>query len=231
MQYNIKGTVINSHNAAKPHSQSSREVVDCLIDVGTVRSILDLGCGKLRYSSHLIKISSNICFVDSKIQLERVQTIKGERCSVKEYVGKYYPESKCVALEDIEDLQENFDLVFCSNVLSAIPCENTLNETMSIIFRALSDYGKALIVNQHRSSYFKKFEQGVPHLYGYLHKGRRGTSYYGIIDKDAIYDLASCHSFNAETWVKGDRTFAYLSKHANKAFKRNKNRWLFLVPD
>jgi 2-polyprenyl-3-methyl-5-hydroxy-6-metoxy-1,4-benzoquinol methylase len=214
MKYNINGKVINSHNAAKPHSQSAKGVVDCLDEIGPVKSILDFGCGKLRYSSYLSEISSNLCFVDSKVQLERKQTIKGERSSVIEYVNSHYPKSRCIALENIEELNETFDLIFCSNVLSAIPCKSALNETMAYIFKLLSSSGKALIVNQHRSSYFKKFEKGDPHLYGYLHQGRRGTSYYGIINKDAILELAIAHNLNPEIWVKDDRTFAYLSKDA-----------------
>jgi 2-polyprenyl-3-methyl-5-hydroxy-6-metoxy-1,4-benzoquinol methylase len=221
MQYNINGKVINSHNAAKPHSQSAKGVVECLNDVGPVKSILDFGCGKLRYSSYLSEISRDLCFVDSKVQLERVQTIKGERSSVIDYVDNHYPKSRCVALENIEKLHETFDLIFCSNVLSAIPCKNTLNETMASIFKLLSSSGTALIVNQHRSSYFKKFEEGDPHLYGYLHQGRRGTSYYGIINKDAILELATTHNLNAEIWVKGDRTFAYLSKYANNKINKD----------
>ncbi|HHQ4940778.1 methyltransferase domain-containing protein [Aeromonas allosaccharophila] len=217
MHYKIKGHNIKSHNAAKPHTQSSRQVIEELEEIVMTGKILDLGCGKLRYSDYLCEISQNICFADSRIQLERMQVIKGVRCSVQEYVTKKYPLSRCVAIEDIQDIDDQFDFIFCSNVLSAIPCEKALHTTMSIIYSLLSDSGKALIVNQHRSSYFKKFEMGRPHLYGYLYKGNRGSSYYGIIDKSTIENLSREHGFSTEAFVRGDLTFAYLTKNANKA--------------
>ncbi|RTE66124.1 class I SAM-dependent methyltransferase [Amphritea opalescens] len=220
MHYKIEGHSIQSHNAAKPHTQTSRQVLEELENIAVSGQILDLGCGKLRYSDHLCEISQNICFADSRIQLERMQVIKGIRCSVQEYVEKNYPLSRCVAIEDIQELNDQFDFIFCSNVLSAIPCEQTLNTTMSIIYRLLSDSGKALVVNQHRSSYFKKFEMGRPHLHGYLYKGNRGSSYYGIIDKSTIKNLSRKHGFSTDVFVRGDRTFAYLTKMLTKPVKR-----------
>lgn len=221
MHYKINGHNIKSHNAAKPHTQSSRQVIEELEEIVVTGQILDLGCGKLRYSDYLCELSQNICFADSRVQLERMQVIKGIRCSVQEYVAKNYPLSRCVAIEDIKEVNDQFDFIFCSNVLFAIPCEETLNATMLIIYRLLSDSGKALIVNQHRSSYFKKFEMGRPHLHGYLYKGNRGSSYYGIIDKSTIENLSRKHGFTTEAFVRGGRTFAYLTKDANKSRQKD----------
>jgi 2-polyprenyl-3-methyl-5-hydroxy-6-metoxy-1,4-benzoquinol methylase len=221
MHYKIKGHSIKSHNAAKPHTQSSRQVIEELTGIDVTGPILDLGCGKLRYSDYLHKLSKNICFSDSRIQLERMQVIKGIRCSVQEYVVKNYPSSKCIAIEYIQEVSDKFNFIFCSNVLSAIPCEKTLDTTMSVIYSLLSDSGRALIVNQHRSSYFKKFEMGRPHLYGYLYKGKRGSSYYGIIDKTTIEGLSRRHGFSIKAFVRGDRTYAYLTKNANKARQKD----------
>ncbi|MEC8965042.1 MAG: class I SAM-dependent methyltransferase [Pseudomonadota bacterium] len=212
MNYKINGNCILSHNAAKPHSQVCKVVLEELRSLTGISSILDIGCGKLRYSEHLYDISKRICFADSKIQLERIQTIKGKKCSVKEYVAHHYPESKTVDVEDFDELTETFDFVFCSNVLSAIPCEKTLNSTIRRIKECLSATGQALVVNQHRSSYFKKFESGKPHLHGYLYSGKRGTSYYGIITKEVIDSLSKKHGLIANSFVKGDRTFAYLKR-------------------
>ncbi len=219
MHYRVKNHDINSQNAAKPHSQTSKQVVKEL-SIIKAKSILDLGCGKLRYSDYLYKISENICFSDSKLQLERLQKIKGEHSTVKEYVAQNYPSSKCVPIEDIQKVKDTYDLIFCSNVLSAIPCEITLNKTMLIIYNLLSDSGKALIVNQHRSSYFKKFEAGEPHLHGYLYEGKRGSSYYGIIDKATIEGLAEKQGFSIDAFVKGDQTFAFLTKHIGVKTRR-----------
>lgn len=221
MNYNIKGHRIRSQNAAKPHTQASKQVIDVLNSIANVESILDLGCGKLRYSDHLQRISKNICFSDSKIQLERLQVIKGINCSVKDYVMKNYPSSKCIAIEDIHSLSDKFDFIFCSNVLSAIPCEVTLNRTMSTIYNLLSDSGRALIVNQHRSSYFRKFKLGEPHLHGYLYEGKKGSSYYGIIDKLTIESLAIKHCFYIDSFIKEDRTFALLTKRTNNTSQQN----------
>ena len=136
MHYKIKGHDIKSHNAAKPHTQTSRHVIEELDSMVVTGSILDLGCGKLRYSDSLYKLSQKVCFSDSRVQLERLQEIKGVRCSIQEYVAKNYPLSKCIAIEEVND---TFDLIFCSNVLSAIPCEKALDTTMSTIYNLLSD--------------------------------------------------------------------------------------------
>lgn len=215
MHYKINDHEIKSHNAAKPHTLGSKEVINELKNICTKGPIMDFGCGKLRYSDHLIRLSSSVFFVDSRIQIERHQKIKDTHCSVKEYVAENYPSSKCSAVEDIRELEDKFEFIFCSNVLSAIPCEKTLDATMSSIHNLLSDTGKALIVNQHRSSYFKKFEQGKRHLHGYLYKGNKGSSYYGIIDKPTIENLSRKHGFSVNAFARGDRTFAYLTKSTN----------------
>ena len=49
---------------------------------------------------------------------------------------------------------------FCANVLSAIPCESTIQgKVLSAIRELLKSDGEALIVNQYKSSYFKEVRE------------------------------------------------------------------------
>ncbi|WP_067588049.1 hypothetical protein [Endozoicomonas ascidiicola] len=93
MRYEISGRLLKSENAAKPHVQKSGAVANYLLSHDSKANILDYGCGKLRYSDILIKLSDNITFVDSEIQLSREQVVRGVKTTVREYISKNYKKS------------------------------------------------------------------------------------------------------------------------------------------
>lgn len=189
MQYKLSNVLIKTENAAKPHSQQSQHVYKYLLSKTPNQKILDFGCGKLRYSDILTKSSKSVTFADSEIQLSRIQVVRGVKTSVKEYINSNYPSSSYVPVEKIAELDEKFDLITCINVLSAIPCERKLKQAIKDIRQLLSSGGIAIFINQHKSSYFKKYEKGIKHLYGYLYKTRSNYSYYGLMTKDVVEKL------------------------------------------
>lgn len=208
MQYNISGKLIKSENTAKPYTQQSRVVLEYLHSQVDARSILDFGCGKLRYSDVIINLCNNVTFVDSKVQLSRIQTVRGEKTSVKDYVNKYHPNCEVVAFEDLDGHSKQYDLITCINVLSAIPCKKTIRTVLSHISRLLSKNGKAIFVNQHRNSYFKKYKAGKRHLYGYIYNSYNCVSYYGILNPEDMKVLLTESGFQIlEAWQVGGINF------------------------
>ena len=189
MHYKVSGNIIKSENAAKPYMQKSKHVFHYLKSQDKVDRSLDFGCGKLRYSDALVSMSKKVTFVDSNIQLSREQIIRGERTTVKDYVLKHYPHCNVVPYEDNESHIAEYNFITCLNVLSAIPCKKTIDSVIKNIKRLLCNNGKAVFVNQHRDSYFKKYESGEKHLYGYLYQSNNSYSYYGILCPDKTKEL------------------------------------------
>ncbi|WP_158774459.1 class I SAM-dependent methyltransferase [Cobetia sp. L2A1] len=208
MRYYIEGNEVRAENTAKPYTQKSSAVNDYLKIIVDDPSVLDFGCGKLRYSDTLVKISSRVTFVDSEVQLNRTQAVRGELTSVKKYVEDNYDGCCSIAYENLAKHDEKYKLIICTNVLSAIPCKNTLDDIVVHMHRLLMQNGRVIIVNQYRSSYFKKYESGVKWLYGYLHRGLRGVTYYGVVDKIQVEALLGKYNFvKIRSWYVGESLF------------------------
>lgn len=83
---------------------------------------------------------------------------------------------------------------------------------MAFIRLLLKKSGYAVFVNQHTSSYFKRYESGERLLYGYLHEGNRGTSYYGLLGKATIENLLGESGYEVlNSWCVGESTFTEAS--------------------
>lgn len=196
MRYKINSIEIRSENAAKPHTLQSSHLLQYIKNIGQVEKTLDYGCGKLRYGHELAAISETITFTDSKIQTTRSQTIRNQKTSVQDYIKQYIPNGKCIAVEDINNHEEKYNLITCINVLSAIPCPQSISITLSNIKQLLDRTGVALFVTQHRSSHFRKYENPKnKHLYGFIHN-TKSPSYYGIMRKELVSKLLSEHGFH-----------------------------------
>jgi len=208
MQYVVFGKIIKTENTAKPYTQKSKHVVDYLLSKAPVKNLLDFGCGKLRYSDVLTQICNKITFVDSELQLYRKQMVRGVYTSVNEYILKNYPSSQCISYEKLDNHEVIYDLIICTNVLSAVPCEKSLKKLLFYIKKSLSNDGVAIFINQYKSSYFSRFSIGIKHLYGYLYESRNGYSYYGILDKEIIEKiLIDAGFFIKKSWCEGESTY------------------------
>lgn len=217
MRYLVKGVEIRSENAAKPASDASRSVIDWLDGRDRTESALDYGCGKLRYTFELHRCSDHIGIVDSKIQLSRIQRIFKEDISVKDFARKTWP--SC-SIQDLESFWKRpirkYDFVLCSNVLSAIPNRKIRARSMRAIHFALKKKGTVLFVNQHTNSYFKKMREDKSsrlHLDGWILQKKTKSSYYGILDKDAVIKLTTRYGFSVlDAWVSGQSNFVLVTR-------------------
>ncbi|WP_332965490.1 class I SAM-dependent methyltransferase [Escherichia coli] len=175
---------------------------------------LDFGCGKLRYSEQLVNKFETVTFLDSRRQLERVQFIRGVQTTIPDYVINNYKNANIVSYENIDKITNHYDFILCANVLSAIPCESTIHKVLSAIRELLKSDGEALIVNQYKSSYFKRYESGIKHLHGYIYQNSRNAFYYGLLDVDTVSKICSDNNLEIiKSWSKAGSSYVVVGKH------------------
>lgn len=205
---------IKSENAALSHQFQSKCLVDFLKSRALVSKSLDYGCGKLRYTNELRKISDTVMLADSEIQLTRVQEICGKRTSIRDFAKKNWNDVNVSNLNELADNSSKYDFILCCNVLSAIPRKNLVLKTLKILSSKLAKRAECLIVNQHSNSHFTKWKtEGIKWEYGWLYKGRRGYSYYGIINKIVLDEILPKAGFTKiQIWIEGQSTYSLCSK-------------------
>ncbi|HAH0039568.1 TPA: hypothetical protein GE344_17485, partial [Escherichia coli] len=171
-------------------------------------------CGKLRYSEQLVNKFETVTFLDSRRQLERVQIIRGVQTTIPDYVINNYKNANIVSYENIDKITNHYDFILCANVLSAIPCESTIHKVLSAIRELLKSDGEALIVNQYKSSYFKRYESGIKHLHGYIYQNSRNAFYYGLLDVDTVSKICSDNNLEIiKSWSKAGSSYVVVGKH------------------
>ncbi len=189
MKYEARGLIIDSENAAKPATQANRVVLDWIAGLPTNASVLDYGCGKLRYTIPLAKAVRLVSAVDSCVQIERPQIINGTRTTVRRYARAHLPNTEVYGVHTGYFAKRKYDYVLCANVLSAIPCFETRREVLHQLLKAVKPGGQILVCTQFRTTYFRKFAanpQAKRYKDGWLvTRGIRG-SFYGIIGPDKL---------------------------------------------
>ncbi|OUE74633.1 ymfD [Citrobacter freundii] len=213
MNYKINGIIIRSENAAKPHTMPSSYLCDHIKNSIKKGSALDFGCGKLRYSGQLVNKFETVTFLDSRKQLERVQIIRGVQTTIPDYVANNYRNANVVSFESIDKITNLYDFILCANVLSAIPCKSTIYKIISAIRELLKSDGEAMIVNQYKSSYFKKYESGIKHLHGYIYQNSRNASYYGLLDENTVSEICLDNKLAIiKSWSKAGSSYVVVGK-------------------
>lgn len=213
LDYVINGITIRSENAAKPHTMPSGYLCDYIKSSVKTGSALDFGCGKLRYSEQLIDKFEVVTFLDSRKQLERVQIIRGVQTTIPEYVHNNYENAGVVSYENILKIKNCYDFILCANVLSAIPCKSTIDKVIIGIRDLLKDDGEAIIVNQYKSSYFKKYETGTNHLHGYIYQNSRSASYYGLLDEGLVSEICLDNDLSIiKSWSKAGSSYVVVGR-------------------
>lgn len=196
MHYKIKEYVIESELAAKSVLQPNQNVLNYISNIPSFYTVLDYGCGKLRYTLPLSKRVKKVVAIDSAEQIKKLQVINGQRTSLSEV--KIDNVTVC-ALEDSKWRAESYDLVLCTNVLSAIPFESIREEVISNACSVLKETGQLYITVQYRNSYFSqynqrqdvtKFEDG----WLILKKNQRGM-FYAPLTSDYIVKLCQRNGF------------------------------------
>jgi len=212
MRYKVRSVEIRSENAAKPTLQPAKAVVEWIKRMDGVKSILDLGCGKLRYARYLAEKCDHLDLVDSLVQIERDQVISKKRTTVKNYAAKYFSNSDAYCIEEfLEKPRRKYDFVLCANMISAIPSKPIRNKTLRSVLTCLKRRGRILVVNQYTNSYFNRVIKSVratPHLDGYILYSERGVYYYGILpEKKMSRILLGCGFRVINTWKSGQSSF------------------------
>ena len=156
MHYKIKEYVIESELAAKSVLQPNQNVLKYISNIPSFYTVLDYGCGKLRYTLPLSKRVKKVVAIDSAEQIKKLQIINGQRTSLSEV--KIDNVTVC-ALEDSKWRAEAYDLVLCTNVLSAIPFESIREEVIRNACSVLKETGQLYITVQYRNSYFSQYNQ------------------------------------------------------------------------
>lgn len=192
MRYSVKGLEVRSENAAKPASSAGRWLLDWIANLECGYRGLDLGCGKLRYTVPLSRRISSVVAVDSQIQVDRVQTLFGAKSSVRRYATENLPNVRVHSLNERCWRRSSYDVVLCSNVVSAIPSRKARYQLIACARESLNRRGVVMLTTQFRNSYFKKWAsnpRAIRHCDGFLVRGGRGTSFYAMLDSDALVKI------------------------------------------
>lgn len=199
MRYFVKGVEIRSENAAKPPSAASKWLLNWIRCLPAEADGLDLGCGKLRYTIPLAKRIGSVTAVDSRVQLDRKQRIGSKISSVRSYAKRYLANVRICCSDDAEWRTCRFDVILCSNVLSAIPDYRTRVRLLQAAYNCLRSDGLFLLTTQFKNSHFsawKSAPNAKKFLDGYLVRGRKGTSFYGLLNADSLTNLCRTAGFD-----------------------------------
>jgi 2-polyprenyl-3-methyl-5-hydroxy-6-metoxy-1,4-benzoquinol methylase len=212
MIYYIKNKArVFSHNSARSDKQASKVVLQYIDSLDQKEDLLDFGCGKLRYSLSLKAKCKNLTLVDSSEQLERVQVVHNINSTVVDYTKKNLKNTRVINVENLKSDLKQYDYVFCSNVLSAIPCEKEIQNVLSLILNRIKFDGEALFITQYTNSFYSnlsKCQYSKKHLYGWLTEKNGKATYYGLLDCKSLSSLLSRNGFEiTKSWRVGQSAF------------------------
>lgn len=211
MHYRVKGKIIKSEFAAKSILQPSQEVLSWIDSRKKINNALDYGCGKLRYAHNLSITCKNLTLVDSKEQIDRIQSLRGHKTTLNDYISKNITNARLLSIEKFFIDNLKYDLALCANVLSVIPSVRIRNKCLNRISYSLKSKGICLFVTQFRDSYFDQIQlesTSEPHLNGWVSSKRKQNAFYGIINKESLERMILKNGFNViESWVHGSSAF------------------------
>lgn len=217
MHYRVHGETILTELTAKPRLQASSILCRFLSRIGRVNSVLDYGCGRLRYAPELIRAARQVTFVDSEEQLSKLQVLYGRRTTIRVLVRDKWPSARVLNVQQLRDDMTQYDFILCANVLPVIPSKTARSEVLQLLINRLSGSGHCLFVSQYRNSDFKKMAarpNSKPHLDGWLLKGANVTTFFGLLDKDRMATLATGAGFEAEEcWIEGQSAYVLCSSN------------------
>lgn len=154
MHYQINGHIIKSELAAKPLAQTNKYVLEYISSLPKQHTVLDYGCGKLRYSIPLSKRVKSVVAIDSSEQIDSSKKIGNNYCKPRECSNNNL---SVISLDEMNWDNDQFDIVFCTNVLSAIPFESERLKLLKRTKCVLKPSGTLFISVQYRNSYFKEY--------------------------------------------------------------------------
>ena len=199
MHYQINEFIVKSELAAKPITQTNKNVLDYIYQLPHGLDVLDYGCGKLRYSLHLAKQVHQIVAIDSR---EQIKTLDKSTYT-------HLHNMEVMSIECPDWYTRKYDVVFCTNVLSAIPYEEKRFDVLKNAKDVLKKNGYAFISVQYRNSYFSQYknrDDAVAFHDGWLihNKSTNRCSFYGLLSADYISEMCYKTGFKEVSVTKID---------------------------
>lgn len=196
MHYYVNEYIIESELSAKSTKQTNKIVLNFISQLPSYYEVLDYGCGKLRYAIPLACQTAKVIAIDSIYQIEKRQKINDILIAPKEYIHKN------LIVEDVNSMdwkRNRYDLVFCVNVLSAIPNDEERSKILINSKKVLKPQGYMYIVVQYRNSYFNYYEtreNAIKFNDGWLLKrGNNKCYFYGLVTPEKIVNLCNNAGF------------------------------------
>jgi len=208
MHYQINDYLVESELAAKPVNQTNKYVLNFINCLPHESNVLDYGCGKLRYALQIAKRVANVVAIDSSFQIYKKQIINGIHTTVQDYAKKYHNNITVYEIDTTIWKSQKYDVVFCTNVLSAIPDDQNRLELLINAKNVITTNGYVFITIQYRNSYFKNYEFRTDTLKyndGWLiHRNNKKYSFYGLITKQKIITLCNIASLKIFELIRHD---------------------------
>lgn len=191
MHYQINDITIKSELAAKPLSQTNKYVLQYISLLSNECEVLDYGCGKLRYSIPISKKVKGVVAIDSKEQVDSYKKIGDRYCRPRDMSDSHLA---VLSIDEMKWDKPKFDVVFCTNVLSAIPFENERLKLLKNAKKVLKTGGTLFVSVQYRNSYFKDYSRRkdvIKYNDGWLIKKKAKNQYafYAELSSDYIVEL------------------------------------------
>lgn len=156
MHYKINDGIIESELAAKSTRQPNKQVLKYINTLSSDEVVLDYGCGKLRYTIPLSKQVKKVVAIDSLEQLSKRQIINGKMMRLLDF----YDEAISIySIDSVEWRNQQYDTIFCTNVLSAVPYYIERLQILKNAKSVLKDSGVLFISTQYRNSYFNTYNE------------------------------------------------------------------------
>lgn len=216
MRYRVRGLTVRSENAAKPITQPNKHVLRWIRGLPKQVAVLDVGCGKLRYTVPIAARVRKVVAIDSTLQLTRIQMVAGARTTVKDYAKAHLANVRVTSATDHTWRQCKYDYVLCANVLSAIPNQRTRVVLLKDLKNVLKAAGVVLIVVQFRNTYFRDFRKNpnaIPHHDGWLVRQGSFASFYGLISPGQVARLSRSAGLRiVRSSVHGESAFIWAGK-------------------
>ena len=197
MHYIIDNKVIKSELAAKSTKQTNSHMLQIIDELPSGLTVLDYGCGKLRYSIPLASKAKTVIAIDSSFQIEKKQIVNGMKMTIRDY------DQSNLYVYDINSeiwRKHTYDLVFCINVLSAVPCDMERRNILTNAYAVLKNGGFVLIAVQYRNSYYNQYSKRSDTIRfhdGWLIKRKENMySFYGIPSEEKVVEMCINVGFN-----------------------------------
>lgn len=192
MHYQIYDIIVKSELAAKPLSQTNKYVIDYILNLSKDFYALDYGCGRLRYSLPISKVVRKTVAVDSIEQIDSYKKIGDQYGRPRDFCSD---KLLVMSIDEMDWNTPQFDIVFCTNVLSAIPFETKRVELLQNAKSVLKRNGILFISVQYRNSYFKEYssrEDVIGYNDGWLIKTKTANQYAFYAGLSAEYVIGLC---------------------------------------